>query len=160
MFYAFFESVKHVGHLLPVALLRVFMGYYFLNLAFVKIQSDYLIRPRLVSSMVESLPQSIAPDWYRSFIEFFVIPNWQFFAYLLTGLELAIAMSFILGYLVRPLALMGAFLSLNYLLLSSLGEGDLHRIVLVIHLTFAWLGAGRCLGFDYFFFKRRRGIWW
>jgi thiosulfate dehydrogenase (quinone) large subunit len=31
---------------------------------------------------------------------------------------------------------------------------------LVLFLILAWLGAGRCLGLDYFFYKRDRGMWW
>jgi thiosulfate dehydrogenase [quinone] large subunit len=37
---------------------------------------------------------------------------------------------------------------------------ELHKLHFVLFLVLAWLGAGRCLGLDYFFYKRDRGIWW
>ena len=37
---------------------------------------------------------------------------------------------------------------------------DFYKTILAVHVMMAWVGAGRCLGFDYYFFKRRRGIWW
>lgn len=160
MFVAFFESVKYVGHLLPIAFLRVFLGYFYLEQALLKYKGDFLFRPRLAAQAVESLPSLQAPEWYRSVIETVIIPNWQVFAYVFTGVEFCIAVSYILGYVVRPVALMGVLLSLNLLILSGPASEDLHKTFLAIHILMAWVGAGRCLGFDYYFFKRRRGMWW
>jgi thiosulfate dehydrogenase [quinone] large subunit len=160
MLVAFFESIKYVGHFLPLAFLRIFMGYYYFNDAMTKYQGDFLIQPRLAATVSEWLPSSVAPDWYKQFLEMTVIPHWQVFAYGMVALEFTIGISFLLGYLVRPVALLGVFLSLNYVMASGPASVDLNKTFLAINLTMAWLGAGRCLGFDYFFFKRRRGIWW
>lgn len=160
MFAAFFESVKYTGHLLPIAFLRVFLGYYYLQLALQKFRGDFLFRPRIAAQVAEALPSLNIPTWYRSFLEMAVIPQWQAVAFALTGLEFAIAISYIFGYVVRPVALLGVALSINMLALSGPGGADIHKTFLAIHLTMAWVGAGRCLGFDYFFYKRRRGIWW
>lgn len=160
MFVAFFESVKYVGHLLPISFLRVFLGYYYLNQALQKYRGDYLLRPKLAAQVAEILPSLQIPEWYRSLVNSYFIPHWQMFAFTVTGIEFAIAFSYLLGYVVRPVALLGVLLSLNMLAISGPQNEDLYKTFLAIHLTMAWIGAGRCLGFDYYFFKRRRGIWW
>jgi thiosulfate dehydrogenase [quinone] large subunit len=58
------------------------------------------------------------------------------------------------------MALLAALLSFNMAMLSGPDQEAFHLTMFVIHLTMAWLGAGRCFGVDYFFYKRRRGIWW
>ncbi|MCB0379263.1 MAG: hypothetical protein KDD33_12290, partial [Bdellovibrionales bacterium] len=42
MLVAFLESIKYVGHLWPVALIRVVLGYQYLKLFFLRLQSGYL----------------------------------------------------------------------------------------------------------------------
>lgn len=160
MFVAFFESVKYVGHLLPIAFLRVFLGYYYLQQALLKYHGDYLLRPKLAAQVAEILPNLQVPAWYRMTLELYLIPHWQLLAFVVTGLEFAIALSYIFGYVVRPMALLAVLLSLNMLAISGAQGEDLYKTFLAIHLIMAWVGAGRCLGFDYYFFKRRRGIWW
>ncbi|MFN7728770.1 MAG: DoxX family membrane protein [Bdellovibrio sp.] len=160
MFAAFFESVKYVGHLVPLSFLRVFLGYTYLQAALLKFNSDYLIRPRLAGEIAEILPALQAPLWYKNVIDSVFIPHWQTFAFVVVGLEFAIAISYLLGYVVRPIAILAALMALNQLVLAGPGNDELARLLMATHLLLAWIGAGRCLGFDYYFFKRRRGIWW
>mgnify|MGYP001481609656 CR=1 FL=1 len=160
MLAAFFESVKYVGHLVPLSFLRVFLGYTYLQMALIKFNSDYLTRPRLAGEIAEVLPTLQAPFWYKNLIETLFIPHWQTFAFIIMGLEFAIAISYLLGYVVRPVAILAALLALNQLVLLGPQYDELSRLLIAIHLLLAWIGAGRCLGFDYYFFKRRRGIWW
>jgi DoxX. len=160
MFVSFFESVKYVGHLLPISFLRIFLGYYYLETALVKYRGDFLTRPRIADQIAEWLPASHAPNWYKIFVSSQMIPNWQVIAFIILGLEFAIAISYILGYVVRPMALIAVLLCFNLLFISGPGSEDLFKTFLAIHFMMAWVGAGRCLGFDYYFFKRRRGIWW
>ena len=160
MFVSFFESVKYVGHLFPLAFLRVFLGYYYLEQALAQFRGDFLNRPQLAAQVAEALPHLVVPSWYRLFLESVVIPQWQIFAFIILGLQFAIAFSYLLGYVVRPMAIVAALLSLYFLILDGAQNEDLYRTFLAIHLMMAWVGAGRCLGFDYYFFKRRRGFWW
>ncbi len=160
MFVAFLESIKYVGHLLPITFLRIFMGYFYLQQAMEKYEGDFLIRPRLASTIAEWLPTSHAPIWYRVAIESYVIPNWQLFSYFLIASQVLIAFSYVVGFLVRPVALWAVFLCMNLLFLSGPEQEIMYKTFLAIHVVFAWLGAGRCLGFDYYFYKRRRGLWW
>lgn len=160
MFVAFFESVKYVGHLLPISFLRVFLGYYYLNQALLNFKGDYLLRPRLADQISEALPSLQIPHWYRVFLENIVIPQWQIFAFIILGIQFAIAVSYLFGYVVRPVAFLGMALSFYMLVFSGPQFEDLYKTFVAIHFMMAWVGAGRCLGFDYYFFKRRRGIWW
>lgn len=160
MFTAFFESVKYVGHLLPISFLRIFLGYYYLEQALVKYRGDFLSRPRIADQIAEWLPASHAPNWFKVFASSQMIPHWQTVAFIVVGLEFAIAISYIAGYVVRPVSLLGVFLCVMMLFISGSGSEDFYKTLLAIHLILGWVGAGRCLGFDYYFFKRRRGLWW
>lgn len=160
MLIAFFESVKYVGHLVPLAFLRIYIGYVFFDSALTKAQGDYLMQPQLAASVSEWLPLSPAPDWMRDFLENIVVPNWKIFAYTLTYCEFLIGISFLLGFLVRPIGLLGAVLCLTYIYASGQPAVELHEIYFALFISMLWMGAGRSLGVDYFFYKRRRGIWW
>ena len=90
-----------------------------------------------------------------------MIPNWHIFAVALTVVQLVIGISFILGYLVRPMSAVAILLGINMMLALGGHQTELQStFVLVMLFTLGWLGAGRCLGLDYYFYKRRRGIWW
>lgn len=160
MLFSFFESVKYVGLMFPVALLRVFLGYFYLQQALAKFHSDYLVRPRLASTMAENLSVIQIPVWYKNFIEDILIPHWQTVAFVFTGLEFAIAISYLIGYVVRPMGLLAALFTAHLLLTAGAPQADFFRLLLACHLTMSWLGAGRCLGLDYYFYKRVRGLWW
>lgn len=160
MLLSFFESIKYVGHLVPLAFLRVYLGYYYLENALLKYRGDYLSRPTLADQMAEWLPASNAPDWFKIFANNTLIAHWQTMAFIVIGLEFAIAISYLLGYVVRPIASLAILLCLLMLFISGPETEAFLKTLLAIHFVMAWAGAGRCLGVDYYFFKRRRGIWW
>lgn len=161
MLIAFVESIRYVGHLLPVAFLRVFLGYYYFNQALLNLHGDFLTHAYLAEDIRGFLPRSPAPEWYKTALETIVIPNWQFFAIAITVAQALVGLSYILGYMVRPFSLVGILLGLNLMLSLGPHQSELQTtFMLILHFTLGWLGAGRCLGLDYYFFKRRRGIWW
>lgn len=160
MLVAFFESIKYSGHLVPVSFLRIFLGYYYLQGFLSKFNGDFLIRPRIAEMISHNLPTSHAPEWFKWILSTYMVGHWQGLAFVFVGLELAIAISYIIGYVVRPMALLAALLTLQMLYLSTPASQDFFKILLAVHIAFAWVGAGRCLGFDYYFFKRVRGFWW
>lgn len=159
MLVAYLESIKYVGHMVPVAILRIYLGWCFLVTAWTRYQGDYLNQPRIVSAITENAAAS-APDWYKDFLDSVVVPNWQMFAYCVVYFGFLVGISFILGFFVRPVAVLAAIVTLNFVYNSSLEVVELHKLHLVLFLIFAWLGAGRCFGLDYFFYKRDRGLWW
>ncbi|MCB0342860.1 MAG: DoxX family membrane protein [Pseudobdellovibrionaceae bacterium] len=157
---AFLESIKYVGHLFPVAFFRIYVGYYFFHGALERLETGYLREAHLAGAVQEWIPHTTAAEWYIDLIQSVIVPYWQAFSYLLTGCEFFIGISFIVGFLVRPAALIGIFLYLNFVYADVQSLGDLTEVYLAVFVMMFWLGAGRCLGFDYFFFKRQRGIWW
>jgi thiosulfate dehydrogenase [quinone] large subunit len=161
MILAFVESVKYVGHMVPLAFLRIFFGYYYLSAALGSHKNGFLQRSNLVGEIRHYLPVSQAPDWFRSVLEACVLPNPQVFVTVLVVIQVVIGVSYLIGYLVRPLSMLAILFCV--FLLWSLGPASTDipfRFLIAIHLMLGWIGAGRCLGFDYFFYKRRRGIWW
>lgn len=160
MLVAYIESMKYVGHLFPVALLRIYLGWSFLSTAWQRYQGDYLSQPRIAAAITEWAPTSAAPDWYKDFLDNTVVPNWQIFAYCVVYFGFLVGISFIIGFFVRPVALLAALLTMNFMVNSSPELLDLHRLHLILFLMLAWLGAGRCMGLDYFFYKRDRGLLW
>lgn len=160
MLTAFLESIKHTGHLFPIAFLRIFMGYYYLQEALSKYAGDFLTQPILAEKMNESIRGSSAPAILLSFFESIGIPYWQFFAHLLTSLEFGLGICLLVGYLVRPASILAILLNLCLIWLNPPQMALLFKTFIAINITLGWLGAGRCIGFDYYFYKRMRGIWW
>ena len=162
MIVAFFESIKHVGYLFPVSLLRIYLGYFFFDNAMHKIQGGYFAYPHLVAAISEWLPMSAAPHWYKEFLTVLVIPdpNWKFFAYAITYCEFLIGISFFIGFLVRPISILGIILSVHSIYAHGQPSVELHQVFLVLFIMTLWMGAGRSLGLDYFFYKRQRGWLW
>jgi len=161
MLVAFVESIKYVGHLLPIAFLRIFLGYFYFNQALARLRGDFLTHAYLAEDIRAYLPRTPAPDWYKAALESIVIPNWQYVAVAVTVAQLAIGISYIIGYMVRPFSLVA--IVLGFAMLFAVGPGPSESqatFLLVLHFTLGWMGAGRCLGIDYYFYKRRRGIWW
>lgn len=161
MLIAFVESIKYVGHLLPISFLRVFIGYSYFNQALVAARGDFLAHAYLAEEIRAFLPGSPAPEWFKMALDSLVIPHWQVFAVGLIAVQFAIGVSYILGYLVRPFALLGIVLGVCLLWALGPQPNEIEStFMMVLHFTLGWIGAGRCLGMDYYFYKRHRGIWW
>ncbi len=160
MVLAFFESFKYVGHLWPIAFFRVIIGYQYFDSALQRYKDGYFSNAYINESIRLGLPTSIAPEWYQAFLDGVVQDNWRLFTYIITSTEFLIGLSFLFGYLVRPFSILACLLCLN--LMWALGEGsyNYYQNLLLINFTLLLLGAGRCLGFDYYFYRSRRGIWW
>ncbi len=160
MIQSFFESIKYAGHLLPLSLLRIFVGYFYLQ-QFLADWKMHIIKNTNVSEViVNALTSDRLPYWYRIFMSDHVVSHWSVYVFIFVGLQLAVALSFLFGYLVRPFSLLAVFISLNYMLLSSAQMELFFKLLMACQIMFAWIGAGRCLGLDYYFYKRYRGIWW
>lgn len=160
MLQAYFESIKYVGHLLPVSFLRIFLGYFYLDMFF-KDWKNFIVGSAAYSdTFVEALNRSHVPAWFRLLLSEQIIPHWQVYAYIIIGLQLAVGISYILGYVVRPISALAILLCLNYLVMSSVDHEVFYKLLIASHIMLAWVGAGRCLGLDYYFYKRRRGLWW
>lgn len=160
MLQAYFESLKYVGHLLPISFLRIFLGYFYIQQA-VKDWKVHVIGNSMVSDLlVEALNKTQMPFWYRFFLTEHLMSHWPFYAFVLVGIQVIIGFSYLIGYVVRPASILGLLLCLNYLAVASSSQEIFFKLMIACHVLLAWVGAGRCLGLDYYFYKRYRGIWW
>ena len=160
MLASFFESIRYVGHMYPLVIMRVYLGYTFCLSFFDKWQTGYISLPTVADEIIQNLAQSDAPLWYQNIVALLVIPHWQIWANINLLSELLIGLSFLLGFLVRPMALVGAFFLFNFVMIGGAVHVEFNRLLFILFLTLAWFGGGRCLGLDYHFYKRRRGLWW
>jgi thiosulfate dehydrogenase [quinone] large subunit len=160
MILAFFQSIKYVGHIVPLALFRIYFGYLILIKAIERSGNGFLEQPRLAAMVTEWLPLSSAPQWYKTLAEPMIVDQWQFFAWLVVFIEAVVGVSYILGFFVRPASLLGLLLALNMLFIVEPQEAETYQILVGLFLCMGWIGAGRCFGLDYYFFKRTRGLWW
>lgn len=160
MLYAFFESFKYVGHLFPIAFLRVYLGYYWINVAAHIYNNGLFTASIYVEDLKSELAVSHISEWYKSILEVVVFPNWHFFSNFIVGAQFLVGLSLILGFLVRPMCLVGIIISLHYVFFSPEQVDILYMTFNAVFITLLWVGAGRCLGLDYYFYKRNRGIWW
>lgn len=160
MFQSFFDSIRYVGHLFPVSLLRVFVGYFYLQ-QFLLDWKKHIIQNTGVSEViVDALTSERIPYWYRFFLNEQVIPHWPTYSFIFIALQLIVAISFLIGYMVRPSSIIAIGLCVVYLSINQIHNELFFKLLIACQVMFMWLGAGRCLGFDYFFYKRYRGIWW
>ena len=160
MLLAFFESVKYVGHLFPVSFLRVYLGYTYFHAALASYYAETYRKPQVLEQLKAGLELGLAPEWYRYVLEMAIIPNWQASMIAVLVLQFLVAVSYILGFLVRPLGLVGMAMALHIMVLQRGVAVENAKLLLAVNLMLVWLGSGRCLGFDYFFYKKNRGIWW
>ncbi|PIT99224.1 MAG: hypothetical protein COT74_09450 [Bdellovibrionales bacterium CG10_big_fil_rev_8_21_14_0_10_45_34] len=160
MIVAFFESFKYVGHLFPLAFLRIYVGIFFTHEASEWISLGWTREPHLVSTLERGLSIGATSHWYENFLVQIVSPNWKIFSVFLIVSYFLVGIGYVLGYLVRPLSILAILLLAHQLELTTSVESQFHSLMMVVVIVLLWFGAGRCLGFDYFFYKRNRGIWW
>ncbi|MFK8139484.1 MAG: DoxX family membrane protein [Bdellovibrionales bacterium] len=160
MVVSFLESFKYIGHFYPIAFLRVYLGFFYLEQALSKWNGDFIREPILTEMIGQWMESSSAPLWYQSLANSYFSEYWQSLSYTFTVLEFLVGISFILGYLVRPLGIVAAILALNFLWFSNPDQGLLYKTLIATNISLAWIGAGRCFGIDYYFYKKVRGWMW
>jgi thiosulfate dehydrogenase [quinone] large subunit len=160
MILSFLESLKHTGGLKSIALLRIYVGFYYLEKFLKKINSDFLTQPLFASELNEAIAKITISPSYKTFLESIVIHNWLVSSYIVVIAEGAIAISYILGYLTRPIAIIACLIVIFFISVSSVASAESLRLLLAIHVTLLLIGGGRCLGIDYYFYKKDRGLLW
>ena len=109
---------------------------------------------------VDALNKNHIPPWFRLILSEQIIPYWQTYAFILIGIQVIVAISYIIGYVVRPVSILAVLLCIMHLMVFSAEQEIFFKLLIACHVVLAWVGAGRCLGVDYYFFKTRRGVWW
>ena len=159
MLAAFLESLRFIGHLLPVSFLRIFLGYVYLQkfgLFLDRYQKQIPLWP--TQHVAQKFLSPETADYTFSSLGLWLFQHQSNWAFFYIGCLLAIALSYLLGYLVRPMAYLAAFLVMMEM--GWLESIDYSKLLLSVHIFLGWIGAGRVLGVDYYFYKRERGLWW
>lgn len=160
MIVSILESFKYIGHQFPIAFLRIFMGVFYLQSAFEKYYGDYLFEPQLAQLIATNLENPHAPQFFIYFMENYMLQYWKFFAYAINSIEFFVGISFLIGYLVRPFSILAIILSVNLMWIHSQSLTPYYNLLVAVNACLCLFGAGRCLGVDYYFYKKMRGIWW
>ena len=154
-----FKQPSYLGYL---AILRIVVGYHFLTVAWTKVTGTF---PQ-GKALLHDLAKTLAKDplaLHRSFIMHAVIPHAAFFGHLVAYGELAIALSFIFGCLVRISASCAAFYNLNILLAIAWANGGaqfaLNRLYVFMEIIFVLASAGLALGVDGFLKRKFPHSW-
>jgi uncharacterized membrane protein YphA (DoxX/SURF4 family) len=110
----------------------------------------------------EDVAQAIADgtwSWFASLYESVVVPNAVLFSWLTIIFQVALGIAFIVGFAVRPLALMALVLDFS---IFMLGNSRIPPFFTAMHLFVLGTGAGRFYGLDGYLLGRladaRRGL--
>ena len=160
MLVAYLESIKYVGHMWPVALVRLVFGYKYVCLAVDQVQIGYLEHAYVSEYFNLDGAPSFIPAFYFELFRNLIQSQWLAITYVFISLEILIGVSYIVGFCVRPIGILGMIFSFHIFLFFDIQYAAGQLYMFYIHLLFCLLGAGRCLGLDYYFFKSRRGIFW
>lgn len=160
MLTAFFESIKYVGHLYPVAFLRIFLGYYWLNQTLTEYQTGLFTSQVFIDQVQSSEYVLNFPGWYKWLFENLAYPYWSMASHGILAMNFLVGLSLLIGFMVRPFGVIGILISFHYVILATGIQNTLYSTFVAILVSIVAIGAGRCVGFDYYFFKRNRGIWW
>ena len=133
-------------------LLRIYIGFFLLHLSLGKFTASYVGE---FSRTVSSWAYSSSFEWYRDFLNQYVIPHVKFFAYLTAIGEFYVGIALILGFLTGLAAILGLILNLAYYL--GISEGEVlwnYSTMIVCLLVIFFSGAGRVFGLDKYLSKK------
>jgi hypothetical protein len=106
---------------------------------------------------LDQMAQHAAFAWQRAFVQQLVQPHFTLFAALVYALEVGIAVSLLLGFLIRLGGALGALQALN-LWTGLYGSSEewtwTYLFLLVIQITFVVFHAGQSLGLDVILARR------
>lgn len=154
------ESLKYVGHYFAIFFFRIYIGFFVLNMGLDKYSTSYITEPFLAAQINENLSLSQTPEIVDYFYLDIVRPHWTYFASFQLYLEIIAGLLIIFGFCVRPTALI---LILYFGLIVYIANQNLwpwFGLLSAALFALGWAGAGRCVGLDYYFYKRYRGFLW
>lgn len=137
----------------PIALLRVYMGYFFLSAGLGKLFGGFLSKPILLGIVNGYVKEGRIP-FFQSFLTDVVIPNVAIFNYLVVFGEALLGISLILGLFLRLSTLLGIFMNLNFYFACPKQAQNLNKTFIIIETVLFLLAAGRVYGLDALLKKR------
>lgn len=135
-----------------LALLRIFVGAYFIHSSLDKFTASYIGE---FTRMVGRWSHDSSFEIYRNFVSHYVAPHAKFFAYFTAIGEFYVGITLVIGFLSGLAALVGIFFYINYFLGGSEGNA----LWTVAHVTISLLvifftKAGRNWGLDKYLSKK------
>jgi uncharacterized membrane protein YphA (DoxX/SURF4 family) len=170
------DRVQRASQVAPrgtaLAILRVVVGGWFLKAAFLKLTLGFFWwfpYPTVTERFINFLPKRLAEFaaenpivWYRQFLTETAIPHATLFAFLEAFGEVGVGLGLTLGVLTSFSALVGLFMSINFLLaMQWMGfcQQGFHLVLAGCMLAFLIGRAGRTWGLDALIVKRSSHPW-
>ena len=151
-------NLREKTYLWYVALLRIYIGYYFLQQGIRKYQRDFP-HGDWIGRQIGDLPNLDLYPWYNKFLITYVVPHHELFGYLITVGEVLVGACLLLGLLTRFSASVGLFLVINYYLGPGMARGGAamaqQQTFIVCLIVFLLANPGRAIGVDALLSARR-----
>lgn len=144
-------NLKERTYLWYIAVLRLYVGYYFLLQGYRKYERNFP-KGDWVGRQIGDISSLDLYPWYKRFLLDYVIPHQDLFGYLVMIGELAVGACLLLGFFTRLSAIVGLFMVANYFLGPGMGRGGAtlaHQQIFLVSLAiFILSNPGRSLGLD------------
>jgi len=151
-------NLKGKTYLFYIVILRLWIGYYFLQQGTRKLLRDFP-HSDWIGRQIGDLATIDIYSWYRSFLITIVNPHHVLFGYLITWGEIMVGLCLLLGIFTRISSLIGLFIVLNFFFGPGMAKGGAsfaqQQTFLVTLVVFILSNPGQTLGLDGFLFKRR-----
>jgi thiosulfate dehydrogenase [quinone] large subunit len=151
-------NLKEKTYLWYVALLRIYIGYYFLQQGIRKFQRDFP-KGDWIGRQIGDLATVELYPWYKKFLLDYVVPHHELFGYLVMVGEILVGAGLLIGLLTRLSAAGGLFLVINYMLGIGMARGGAslaqQQTFIVSLIVIILSNAGRTLGLDGLLFRTK-----
>jgi thiosulfate dehydrogenase (quinone) large subunit len=153
-------NLKERTYLGYIAILRIYIGYYFFQQGIRKLQRDFP-HSDWIGRQIGDLASLDLYSWYKSFLTNDVVPHHELFGYLVMTGEIPVGACLLLGLFTRFAAFVGIFMVINYYLGPGMARGGAavaqQQTFLVCLIVFLLSNPGRALGLDGVIFGRNKG---
>jgi thiosulfate dehydrogenase [quinone] large subunit len=142
MMISLIESAKFMGHLWPVALFRMTVGFWIFTKAHHYWYTGFFEQP-LIEKVLEQLWIKGADPEKLHFLQNYFAPYWVAINYTVLCSVFLIGICYMLGFLVRPIALLAiCFVSLHYAIFNQGQSSEMYQLAIAVHILFFLIGAG------------------
>lgn len=151
------ESIRYIGHYFAFCFLRIALGLYVFRLGLEKWSGEY---PRLAGNITQWAIKNQPPLFIETLFIDYIRVYWSTVSQFQMGFEILTGFLLIIGFCVRPVSLLLVAYFWFFSYIEPKTSWQFINLFLISLFAISWAGAGRCLGIDYYFYKRRRGFLW
>ncbi len=146
-----------------VVILRLWIGYYFLQQGIRKFLGDFP-HGDWTTRQIGQLDKINIYPWYKSFLANAVYPYHELFGYLVMSGEILVGLCLFLGLLTRFSSLIGLFMLINYYLGPGMARGGSllaqQQTFIVCLIVLFITNAGRSVGLDALLARKSQRTRW